>query len=59
MAGRGPFPSSINLTCGRRSERLHHDPACGGQAQGGETLLGQRREHAIGVSGSPTWIRQD
>jgi len=31
---RGSFPSTINLTYGRRSRRLHQHPACGGQGSG-------------------------
>ena len=34
FARRGPFPSTVNLTCGRRSSRLHQDPAFGGQGSG-------------------------
>jgi hypothetical protein len=30
----GPFPSAYNLTYGRRSQRLHQNPACGGQGLG-------------------------
>src|SRR6266571_8216774 len=28
------FPSTINLTYGRRSSRLHQNPACGAQGSG-------------------------
>jgi len=30
-----PFPGTINLTYGRRSRRLHQNPACGGRGSGG------------------------
>ena len=33
------LPSTINLTSGRRSQRLHQYPACGGGAQEDETIL--------------------
>ena|SRR5271167_3469287 len=39
------LPSTINLTSGRRSQRLHQYPACGGRAQEDETIL------ELGVSG--------
>ena len=34
FARRGPFPSTVNLTCGRCSSQLHQDPAFGGQGSG-------------------------
>jgi len=34
---RGPLPGTINLTSGRRSERLHQYPACGGRGSEGAT----------------------
>ena len=33
------FPRQIKLTFGRRSRRLHHDPACGGRGS-------ERRDHS-------------
>jgi len=33
------LPHQIKLTFGRRSRRLHQDPACGGWAQENETIL--------------------
>ncbi len=33
------FPPQINLTFGRRSQRLHQDPACDGWAQEDGTIL--------------------
>jgi len=40
---RGPFPSTINLTYGRRSRRLHQHPACGGRGSGGRNHSQDRR----------------
>jgi len=36
------FPRQINLTFGRRSRRLHHDPACGGWGSGRRNHSGMR-----------------
>src|SRR5882757_5472258 len=35
MTRPGFFPGTIQLTYGRRFERLHQDPACGGRGSGG------------------------
>jgi len=33
------MPNQNNLTFGRRAWQPHHNPACGGQGSGGETIL--------------------
>jgi hypothetical protein len=39
IARPGSFPRQINLTSGRRTKRLHQNPACGSGAQEDETIL--------------------
>src|SRR5215467_1729822 len=58
-ARRGPFPSTVNLTCGRRSWQLHQDPAFGGQGSGRREPFSKAAFQAMVCYGSSTWIRQD
>ena len=59
FARRGPFPSTVNLTCGRRSSQLHQDPAFGGQGSGRREPFSKAAFQATVCYGSSTWIRQD
>jgi hypothetical protein len=59
FARRGPFPSTVNLTCGRRSQQLHQDPAFGGQGSGRREPFSKAAFQAMACFGSSTWIRQD
>ena len=53
------FPSTINLTYGRRSSRLHQNPACGAQGSGRREPFSKTAFEAMACFGSSTWIRQD
>jgi hypothetical protein len=55
----GPFPSAFNLTYGRRSLRLHQNPACGGQGLRRARPFSFSAFQAMGILGSSTRIRQD
>jgi hypothetical protein len=59
LALRGSFPSTINLTYGRRLRRLHQHPACGGQGSGRREPFSKTAFQATDCFGSSTWIRQD
>jgi hypothetical protein len=59
FARHGPFPSTVNLTCGRRSWQLHQDPAFGGQGSGRREPFSKAAFQATVCFGSSTWIRQD
>ena len=51
--------STINLTFGRRSRRLHQHPACGGQGLRQMTTILESGMWAKGCFGSSTRISQD
>ena len=53
-ARRGPFPSTVNLTCGRRSWQLHQDPAFGGQGSGRREPFSKAAFQAMACYGSST-----
>jgi len=59
LAWRGSFPSTINLTYGRRLRRLHQHPACGGRGSGRREPFSKTAFQATACVGSSTWIRQN
>src|SRR6516162_11430921 len=54
FARRGPFASTVNLTCGRRSQQLHQDPAFGGQGSGRREPFSKAAFQAMACYGSST-----
>ena len=59
FARRGLFPSTVNLTCGRRSSPLHQDPAFGGQGSGRREPILESGILGHGLLRFVYWIRQD